>query len=37
MYLPTFYKLFNERVIFNLKRYTGYGVPITLWGINLIK
>jgi len=32
MYLPTFYKIFNERIIFNLKRYSGYGAPVALWG-----
>jgi len=35
MYLPTFYKLFNERVLFNMKRYSGYAIPLTLWGIKI--
>lgn len=31
MYLPTFYKLFNEVNVFRLKRYAGYGPVLLTW------
>jgi hypothetical protein len=36
MYLPSFYKVFNERVIFNMKRYSGFALPISVWGKKII-
>jgi len=32
MYLPTFYKIFNETNGFRLKRYAGYGPVLFVWG-----
>lgn len=34
MYLPTFYKLANETMLFNVKRLSGVLAPVTLWGRN---
>lgn len=34
MYLPSFYKLAHETMLFNTRRLSGVLLPVTLWGIN---
>ncbi len=37
MYLPTFYKLANEKIAQRLLRYGTFGAPVALWGQNSLK
>lgn len=32
MYLPTFYKVTNELLVFKGKRYASWMAPVALWG-----
>ncbi len=37
MYLPSFYKTFNELNAFRAKRYSGFAIPIVLWSTSIYK